>query len=243
MSSPEVASQSRRISSLIYTTKSAPYKHNIYNNKDKSYTVVANNEVNQISIKNSASSSSSSSSALSQDFYQAQTTLKPRQIVPMSYSYRAHKYTTGDVLIIDNDSMSSTIIFEYLRRVSIKMNSVSGPMRHLTVQICSNGNDAINRILNKMETYAFIIIDQFLGPRSPDGREVIRCLREGGYKGAIVYVSSTIIGCTDKIERHLLSVGADGILFKGTETLKEELNRLIKDLVVFAPCDNATEQI
>lgn len=147
--------------------------------------------------------------------------------VPKSYIHRFREYFTGDVLILDDDSTAITILCHYLNRIKLKRND-RDEGRKLHINTCTNGIDAIERIVTNKETYAFILVDNFLGPFSPSGREVIRILRKSGYEGAIVYVT-----CVPEMYKyHLIEVGTDAILFKGMPNLGTELKKLVADLTV-----------
>jgi CheY-like chemotaxis protein len=154
---------------------------------------------------------------------------RQKQIIHMNYTHRFTEYTTADVLVLDEDNTSRALLSRYFEKLMIKSSATTQPGRTIKVNTSVTGDDTIERVLAKKESYAFITIDYFLGPDSPDGREIIRRLRKGGYKGALVYVT----GFGDSDEQHLLEVGADAILFKGTEQLKREFGKLVTDLVIF----------
>lgn len=176
--------------------------------------------------KTSSNSESSGSSADSiRDIFEATNTANVD--LPVTYDHRFRDYHTGDVLVIDDDSTSRTIICRYLSKIVLKRDS-EDPGRRLHVTTCTNGNDAIKRLTIDKETYACVMIDNFLGPNSPSGREIVRKARETGYEGAIVYVSCV----PETYKSHLLEVGGDGILFKGMNNLGSEMRRIITELAI-----------
>lgn len=155
---------------------------------------------------------------------------RAKQFVPMNYSHRFQEYSTADIVVLDNDKTARSLLTRYLQRLQVTCeNEKSTNRRHLVVKTYSTGQELLENIIQNEESYAIVTINNSLGPKSPGGREVVRQLRSGGYKGAIIY----IVGSTHYNEKHLLEVGADAILNKGTENLKHEIERLVSDLVIY----------
>ena len=157
---------------------------------------------------------------------------KIKQRTPMNYTHRIIEYNTADVFVLEDDTTTRTLLSGYLSRHVIKSDEENDEGRKIKVNSCENGDELIDRIVNKNETYGFITVDFLLGKDSPSGRDVIRQLRKHGYKGCIIYLT-TLNGLLDpEIEQHLIEVGADALILKGSENMIVEFKKIIKDLVV-----------
>lgn len=154
-----------------------------------------------------------------------------RQRVGLDYSARRHQYATADVLVVEDDPTSRLLLCNFLSLITVRSNDPNDEGRKLQCVPCVDGNEAIRRIQQNGETYAFITVDNLLGPDSPCGREVVRTLRECGYSGAMVYVMSASSTLDIEFENHMLEVGADAMLIKGTRSSKDELKVLVGELV------------
>jgi CheY-like chemotaxis protein len=164
-----------------------------------------------------------------------------RSRVGMNYSQRFQRYRTADFLVLDDDGPCRALLQAYLSRIRVRSHDPTDEGRALVCETAASGQEVLDRVLRRGETFAVITIDNYLGPRSPSGREVIRELRAGGYEGALVYITGTSTGLIEsegrEFECHLMEVGADALLIKGSATMKSELHRMVADLVVreFAP--------
>lgn len=157
---------------------------------------------------------------------------KIRERTPMNYINRAQDYKTADAFILEDDQLTRTLLTSYLERHVIKRDDENDEGRKIKVESCENGEELIDRIVNKGETFGFITVDYLLGCESPSGRDTIRQLRNAGYEGCIVYLTS-LNGLMDPaVEQHLIEVGADALILKGSENMTHEFKRLIGDLIV-----------
>jgi CheY-like chemotaxis protein len=156
-----------------------------------------------------------------------------------SYRHRFQRYKDEDVLVVDNDIVTCDLLKRYLTRIALQpgfdddVSTLNSPSRRLEVDACTTGQQALERIRDKGKTYALVAIDLMLGPGSPSGREVVRLLREHGYRGSIIYVTAARVGADAMLVHHLLEVGADALLLKGSPNMKTEIHKIIKELAIF----------
>ena len=170
-----------------------------------------------------------------------QKTLKSTEMVSQDYKNRFQRYKNEDVLIVNKEYWEGNILKLYLEKMKIICpDDTNIPCnrkeRNVTTKVCCNGQDALSFVKKENKTFGIIIIEYMLGPESPSGREIIRELRHHGYKGAIVYVLNISNFPSDKeqLKQHLLEVGADAMLIKGSEAMKNELKKMIRQLVLFS---------
>ena len=166
--------------------------------------------------------------------------LHSTEMVSHDYTNRFQRYKDEDVLIVNKEYWEGNILKLYLEKIKIMcpeaMMTRKEKERHVTTRVCCNGQDVLSLVKNENKTFGIIIIEYMLGPQSPSGREIIRDLRHHGYKGAIVYAIniSSFPSDQEQLRHHLLEVGADAMLIKGSETMKNELKKMIRQLVLFS---------
>jgi CheY-like chemotaxis protein len=159
-----------------------------------------------------------------------------RSQIAMSYAQRFQNYNTADFLVVDDDEPCRTILKSYISRIRVRSQDPMDEGRNLVCETAAGTEEVLRRVLKEGQTFAAITVDNYMGSQSASGRDLIRQLRAGGYEGALVYITGTLGVSGDlesrDYERHLMEVGADALLVKGSATMKSELQRIVSELVV-----------
>lgn len=144
---------------------------------------------------------------------------------------RAHDYDTADVLLIEHDVFTATLIKKYLSSTRIiKESDPSDQGRFLTVQHATCTSTA-TALVGKGKTYGLVLL-HLSKEYTPTAYQTVKIMREMGYKGAIVFVA-TNKEFTD--HKHIMrqSIGGsqvDGLIILGICAMKTELERYISIL-------------
>lgn len=144
---------------------------------------------------------------------------------------RAHDYDTADVLLIEHDVFTATLIKKYLSSTRIiKESDPSDQGRFLTVHHATCTSTA-TALIGKGKTYGLVLL-HLSKDYTPTAHQTVKIMREMGYRGAIVFVATSKEFSDHK---HIMrqSIGGsqvDGLIILGICAMKTELERYISIL-------------
>lgn len=166
-------------------------------------------------------------------------TLASHQITDYTTAFR--DYWTADVLVVDEDQLECERLRTRVSRVVIKTagggEGQEDHGRNVTVNACSSAGDAVWRVSDGAERYALVLVSARSVAKSA---LVLEAIRGTGYDGAAALV---VDGCTVGETQVAGEAGADSVLVRSTNSLTDELLKLLGALVVRHPRARATSRV
>jgi hypothetical protein len=155
------------------------------------------------------------------------------------YKKRFRSYNSADVLVVDENVVSMEHTRVKASKIVIKTRHATRDHqigyfgddgRNTTVNCCYSATTAIERLLNKGETYALVVVNNVIGGRRGGYKEFVRSLRTHGYKHAIAVIWSDT--CTYKDSSDAYHCEVDSVLVHNTKTVTLELTKLVAALSI-----------
>lgn len=143
---------------------------------------------------------------------------------------RVQDYNTADVLIIESDVFTATLIKKYLASTRIiKESDLDDEGRLLKVDHV-NCTSKATALIGKGKTYGLILL-HLSQDYTPTPHHTAKIMREMGYKGAIVFVATGKEFSNNRsIMREAIGSDVDGLIILGLSMMKTELERYISIL-------------
>jgi hypothetical protein len=140
---------------------------------------------------------------------------------------RFWKYSTADVLFIDDDIVIKQIFVHKFSKIIVKSDT-EDEGRKFCYKTLSCSRELFQDIFEYDNTYGLIVIDQNLGPDSFTGSQCINALRINGYSGPILSISGSFHAST--IMNKVKESGADAFIPKTPYFLKQ-IETVLKPLI------------
>lgn len=143
---------------------------------------------------------------------------------------RVQDYDTADVLIIESDVFTATLIKKYLASTRIIKESDPDDEGRLLKVDHVNCTSKATALIGKGKTYGLILL-HLSQDYTPTPHHTAKIMREMGYKGAIVFVATgKEFSHHRAIMREAIGSNVDGLIILGLSMMKTELERYISIL-------------